>query len=118
MWNKRAMFTGITGDNWAEYVALILLVVGFFLALSTGSAVVSYAVIFFCGIFAARLSYTIRSQLGFPYFIILIGFLIGYIFGSQYGNKKIIISFFMIGYIVGYYIHSKGYIKTDGKKKK
>lgn len=118
MWGKRGLFAGITAENWVEYVTLILLVVGFFLALSTGSAVVSYAVIFFCGIVAARMSYTIRGELGFPLFIIIIGFLIGYVFGSHYGNRKVTILFFIIGYIIGYYIHSKGYIQAKKEKKK
>ena len=41
----------------------------------------------------------------------ILGFLIGYILGSFYGNRKIIIVLFALGYLLGYYCHHREWIK-------
>ena len=97
--------------SWVEYAFLALLVLGFILAASSGSAVISYITIVLIGILAARSMYKRRKGFKFPAFVILIGFLIGYILGSFYGNRKLILVLFVIGYMVSYYIHYRKWVK-------
>ena len=97
--------------SWVEYAFLALLVLGFILAASSGSAVISYITIVLIGILAARSMYKRRKGFKFPAFVILIGFLIGYILGSFYGNRKLILVLFVLGYMVSYYIHYRKWVK-------
>lgn len=99
-------------EDWVEYGAFILLIIGFILAALAGSAVIQYMIIFLCGLAAGRLWYRQKNHLKFPWVMILTGFLMGYVLGSFYGDKKIIVLLFIIGGIVSYYVHDKGYIKT------
>ena len=95
-------------DVWAEYFFFILLIMGFFVALIAGSAAISYIVVFLCGMMAGRLIYQKKEKVIFPYYLILVGFLIGYILGSRFGNKSVLITLFLAGSFISYYIHEKG----------
>ncbi|MBD3310624.1 hypothetical protein GF351_05385 [Candidatus Woesearchaeota archaeon] len=99
-------------DNWAELLAFCLLIIGFIFSASAGSAVISYIVIFLCGMAAGRLWYRQKNNLKFPWFLALMGFLLGYVIGSFYGSKRVIILLFIIGAILSYYLHAKEIIKT------
>jgi len=99
-------------ENWVEYLFFILLVFGFFLSIGSGSAVVSYFIIFFCGMMGGRLLFRLKKDLKIPWIIILVGFLIGFVMGSFYGDKKIIILSYIIGIVMSYYLHDKGLLKT------
>ena len=99
-------------DDWAEVVAFILLVIGFFLASGSGSAVISYLIIFLAGMVAGRIWYRIRSNLKTAWAVILIGFLIGFVLGSFYGNKRIIVVLYLFGIFLSYYLHKEKYIKS------
>ena|SRR3989338_4011015 len=118
MLNKKAMFVGLTTENWVEYLALLLLFAGFILALATGSAVVSYAVILLCGIVAARCSCTFGKNFKAPLAIIMVGFLAGYLLGVQYGSKKITLIMFIIGYIISYSYHTREEAKKGKERHK
>ena len=113
MWNKKGMLSGITGENWVEYFALLLIIVGFFLALSTGSAVISYFVMIFSGIIVARSACTFGQRFKTPLVIIVAGFLGGYLLGIQYGNRLVAFVLFILGYIFSIYVHKK-----EGKDKR
>jgi len=97
--------------NWVEVVFLIILVVGFLFSLIAPSAVLSYLIIFFAGMIAGRLLYFRKKSMIFPYFMICVGFLIGYLIGSRYGNWLVIAILFILGSILSYYLHEEGYIK-------
>jgi len=99
-------------ENWVEYVFFVLLVLGFFLAISSGSAIVSYVIIFFCGMMGGRLLFKLKSDLKIPWVIILMGFLIGFVMGSFYGDKRMIIFCYIFGIIFSHYLHEKGILKT------
>ena len=98
-------------DTWLEYAFLALLIIGFILAASSGSAVISYVIIGFVGFLSSSSLYHRKKGFKFPTIVILLGFLIGYILGSFYGNRKIIIVLFALGYLLGYYCHHRGWIK-------
>ena len=97
--------------NWVEYLFLFLMFVGLVLALKIGSAVMSYIIISLCGLISGRAFYKLRKNITFPFYIIILGFLLGYLIGSYYGNKQLIVIFFVIANIVGYFIYDKGYLE-------
>lgn len=99
-------------EHWVELLAFILLVIGFFLAAASGSAVISYFIVFFCGALGGRIWYTVKIDTKLAWSIILTGFLIGFVLGSYYGDKWVIILSYAGGFLLGYYLHKEGYIKS------
>ena len=97
--------------DWVEIVAFILLIIGFIMASTSGSAFLTYITIFFCGMIIGRFWFQRKKDIKIPYFIIIVGFLFGYILGSYYGNKWITIILFLVGSLFSYYLHEKGFIK-------
>jgi len=100
--------------SWPEILALILLVIGFILAVSAGSAVITYIVVFFSGLYFGRLWYAYYNSIRTPWFIIIFCFLIGYLLGSFYGSFRVIIVLFILGIFIGFYLHQKKIVKTRG----
>lgn len=96
--------------NWAELFFFVLLVIGFFLSLLAPSAVISYLMIFVLGMMSGRLIYERKQKLQFPYYLIVVGLLIGYLLGAYYGNKRIILTLFILGMITSYFLHNRGII--------
>lgn len=112
--NKKAMADMATAvwQQWAEVFFIILLLIGFLMAISIKSYIMHYIVIFLAGMMAGRLIYEKKGkQPVFAFFLIIVGFLFGYMLGSFSINKKMIVFFFIIGSLASYYIHKKGYIK-------
>jgi len=97
--------------NWAEFFFFVLMIVGFIIALFAPSAVISYIIIFLSGMIGGRLLYDRKQKLTFPYYIILIGFIIGYVIGTYYGSRKVVIILFILGILLSYHLHNKGYIR-------
>jgi len=100
--------------NWAEVFIILLIMVGFLLSISIRSAGLSYFIIFLAGLMGGRfIAKRHKRQPLFPYFLIIIGFLFGYILGALVFeiNKKVLVLLFVIGGIISFYIHKKGYIK-------
>ncbi len=97
--------------NWAELFFFILLIIGFLFSLLTPSAVLSYALIFCGGMMGGRLLYERKNKLQFPYYLWIIGFLIGYLLGAYYGNRNVMIILFVIGILLSYSLHDSGIIR-------
>jgi len=97
--------------SWAETFFFIFLLIGIIISVVAPSAFISYIVVFLCGMVAGRLLYDRKKRLTMPYYIIIIGFLIGYLMGMIYGSRKVIILLFIIGAIFSYYLYSEGYVK-------
>ncbi|MBS3098386.1 hypothetical protein J4209_06350 [Candidatus Woesearchaeota archaeon] len=97
--------------NWAELFFFILLIVGFLISLAAPSAVISYIVIFVAGMMAGRLIYEKKKKFQFPYYLIVVGFFIGFLIGARYGNKKVILTLFVLGTLISYFVHEKGIVK-------
>ena len=97
--------------NWAEFFFFVLMVIGFIISMIAPSAVISYIVIFLSGMIGGRLLYHRRKKLTFPYYLIIIGFLIGYVIGTYYGSRKVVIILFILGVLFSYHLHKKGYIR-------
>ncbi|MFH1642011.1 MAG: hypothetical protein ABIC04_03870 [Nanoarchaeota archaeon] len=97
--------------SWAEVMFFALLVIGFLFSLLTPSAVLSYALIFCAGMMGGRLIFERKDKLQFPYYLMIFGFLIGYLLGAFYGNRNVIVILFVIGGFLSYYLHDSGIIR-------
>ncbi len=98
-------------ENWAEIWFFILIVIGFLVSVTLDSKVIVYSTIFLCGAMSGRLIYERKNKLQFPYYLIIIGFLIGYMIGSRFGDRKMMIILFIFGTVLSYYLHNKRIIK-------
>jgi hypothetical protein len=99
-------------NNWVEYLFFLLLVLGFFLSISSGSAFVSYIIIFFAGMMGGRLLFTMKKSYKVPWILILTGFLIGFALGSSYGDNGVLTLSYIFGILGSYYLHNSGIIRT------
>jgi len=99
--------------SWAEFFFFTIMILGFLIALwaTSFSAVISYVVVFLSGMMGGRLLYERKKKLTIPYYIILAGFLIGFLVGTFYGSKTVVIVLFILGILFSYHLYNKGYIK-------
>jgi len=97
--------------RWAELFFFILLVMGFLFSILTQNLVLSYSLIFVAGMVGGRLIYERKNKLQLPYYLMTMGFLIGYLLGAFYGNRNVMIILFILGSLISYYLHDKGYIQ-------
>ncbi|MFH0868557.1 MAG: hypothetical protein V1831_04560 [Candidatus Woesearchaeota archaeon] len=99
--------------NWAEFFFFVVMVIGLIFGFwaTSFSAVISYIVVFLSGMIGGRLIYDRKGKITFPYYIIIIGFLIGYVIGTFYGSRKVVIVLFILGVLLSYHLCNKGYIK-------
>lgn len=98
-------------EYWAEFFSFVLLAIGFIVALVAESALISYIVLFLCGMMAGRLMSERYKKIKFPYYLVVIGFLIGYILGSRFGNKLVLLILFIVGAYISHYLHEHGFLK-------
>jgi len=105
------MTTHFFFKSWAEFFFFILMIFGFIISILVPSAVIGYTIAFLCGMMGGRLIHFRKKKIAAPYYIIIIGFIIGYLLGSYYGNRAIIVILFVLGIIFSYYLLEKGYIK-------
>ena len=97
--------------NYWEFLFFVLAVIGIMVALLAPSAVISYIIISISGIFAGRLIYARKNKIHFPYFMIIAGFVIGYLIGVYYGSKIVVALLFALGAILGYKLFDKKILK-------
>ena len=97
--------------SWAEFFFFVVMIIGFIIAIIAPSAVISYIVVFLSRMIGGRLLYERKTKLIFPYYIIIIGFIIGYMIGTYYGSRQVVIVLFVLGILLSYHLHNKGYIR-------
>lgn len=97
--------------NWMEFFFFALMIIGVIIALTAPSAVISYIIIFLSGMFAGRLIYEKKNKIQFPYFMIIVGFVIGYLIGVYYGSRGVAIVLFVVGAVVSYKLYEKKILK-------
>ncbi len=114
------MVTGPTmWKNWPELIALVVLIIGFIIAISLENPWFVYIVIFLVGLMAGRLFFLkLGRQPIFPFLIIIIGFLLGYLLGTfpTGANNKAVAILFFIGWIISHIAHKKAWIPSLNKK--
>ena len=98
--------------DWPEFLAFILLVIGFFSALGSGSAVIAYALVLLAGLMGGRIWFRVKDGFKTPWVIILTGFLIGFMLGSRYGSNRMILLFYVFGIGLSYYLHDREIITS------
>lgn len=98
-------------EGWAEIWFFIVIAIGFLISITIDSKVLVYFTIFLTGAMAGRLIFERKQKLSFPYYLIVIGFLIGYLIGSRFGDRRIMIVLFIFGTVLSYYAHDKGIIR-------
>ena len=97
--------------SWAEIFALVVLIMGFLFSIFLSNIYFTYIVICIAGLFAGRYYFLrIGHQPLFPFFLIIIGFLVGYLLGSFAANRYLIIILFFTAWAISHYAHKKGYI--------
>lgn len=100
--------------SWMEFFFLLITALGLIFALVVPSAIVGYALVFVSGYFAGRVLYQRRTNIIFPFYIIVAGFLIGYLVGMQYrqyGDWRIAAIIYIAGAVLSYQLHSKGVLR-------
>lgn len=97
--------------NWVEIWVVLLIVIGFLISLTIESLIFNIIVIFLAGFMGGVLLFEKnKRKFLFPYILIIIGFLFGFMLGT-FTHRKIIAFTFVAGVLIGYYIYEKGYLK-------
>ncbi len=95
-------------EAWAETLAVVLVLIGFLVSLLLTSALLVYLVIILAGFLAGRVFYIKRfKEPIFPFILMIIGFLFGYVLGSFGASRFWTVVFFAVGLAVSYYLHLK-----------
>ena len=93
--------------DWAEWIGTFLLIIGLIVALIINKPIVHFIVIFIAGMISGRLWYKERKQIKFPFFLILLGLILGYSIGIiiRKGDIFAIIFTFLLGLILNYILY-------------
>ncbi|MEW5896644.1 MAG: hypothetical protein AB1668_03060 [Nanoarchaeota archaeon] len=95
-------------EQWAELLSLLFLVVGFILSILLQNPYLSYITVLLGGFLAARGYYVKRYEEPIlPFILMILGFLIGYLVGSFWANRLLVLLFFALGFALSYYLHLK-----------
>ena len=95
-------------EDWAEIIALLLAAFGFIIAVALRNPLFSYFTILLSGFLAGRLFYMRRfKEPIFPFILIIVGFLFGYLIGGFWISRFWAFVFFGIAFSVSYYLHLK-----------
>ena len=111
---KKAAIGEMFYTSWPELFFIFLIVIGFVISIAIRNAALSYVVVFCVGLMGGRLiAKKIKKQPIFPYFLIVLGFLFGYLIGSFTIkiSRLLLIILFVVGGIVSYIVHKKEIIK-------
>ena len=102
---KRGMWFS---ENWAEFFFFCLLVFGFLFSLSLQSAKLSYVMIILFGLMCGR--FLSQRKKGLPFYLIVFGFLIGFILGARFASWKLLVFLFLLSSVASFVLHNKGYL--------
>jgi len=83
-----------------EMGSLALLICGFILSLTTGSAIIYYIIAFLTSVLFGRMWYRTIGKEQFKYAILITFFIVGFLVGnilSKYGDARITLGIFIIG---------------------
>lgn len=93
--------------QWAEVLTLLFLVLGFILSVLLQSALVSYISILVSGFLAGRIYFIKRYKVPLlPVILIILGFLVGYLIGSIWVNRVLVLLFFGGAFWGSHYLHT------------
>ena len=96
-------------EQWAEVLTILFLALGFVIAVLLQSALFTFLSVIIAGFLGARVYYMKRfSEPIFPFVLIIVGFLVGYLLGSFWASRLWVIVFFPLSFALSYYLHLKG----------
>ena len=96
-------------EQWAEVLTILFLALGFVIAVLLQSALFTFLSVIIAGFLGARVYYMKRfSEPIFPFVLIIIGFLVGYLLGSFWASRLWVLVFFALSFALSYYLHVKG----------
>ncbi len=93
-------------ENWVEVFFILFLAIGFVIAVLLKSVMFSSITVLLAGFVAGRTFYIKRYQEPIlPFVLIILGFLLGYLLGSVWVNRLLVLALFFVGFILSYYLH-------------
>ncbi len=104
--NKKGMWFS---ENWAEFFFFCLLIIGFLFSLAIQSATLSYVLIILFGIMCGR--FLSQRRKGFPFYLIVFGFFVGFLLGARFASMKLLILLFAVGGGVSFWLHRRGVLR-------
>lgn len=95
-------------EEWAEAFTLFFLFLGFVISVLLQNAALSYLSILLAGGMAGRIYYIkkMREPI-FPFILIILGFLVGYLIGNFWASRFWSLVFFAMGFLASYHLHRK-----------
>jgi len=93
----------VPGTDWAEFFFLVLLVFGFIIALSLRNAFITYVLILIFGAMCGR--FIQKRSKSFPFYLIVTGFLMGFMIGARHVRWLSILVLFLLAAIGSFYFH-------------
>lgn len=106
--NKKAYMNLV--DNWVDYVAIILLILGAAMAFIAGSKVLTILIVLLSSMVVGRIIYLKKTGHQLRLWCMIIAFLVGLIVGTRFLTYKAIIVTFVVGAVMGYYIKKHHYL--------
>jgi xanthosine utilization system XapX-like protein len=95
-------------EQWADVLTLFFLVLGFVISVLLKSAVWSYLSMIIAGGLAGRVYYIKHAREPiFPFVLMMIGFLLGYLVGNFWTSRLLTLLFFGLSFGASYYLHVK-----------
>ncbi|MBI4983388.1 hypothetical protein HZC32_01990 [Candidatus Woesearchaeota archaeon] len=95
-------------ESWAEALALLFMIIGFVSSLLLFNPLLSYLSVALAGFVAGRVYYVKRyTEPIFPFVLIIVGFLIGYLIGGFWVNRIVVLVIFITMLVLSYYLHLK-----------
>jgi uncharacterized membrane protein YfcA len=95
-------------EHWVEWTSVVFIVIGYVFSIFFSNAALSYITIFLGGFMAGRMFYIKHQQQPIlPTILIILGFLLGFLFGSIWVNRMMLIVFFALGFSLSYILHMK-----------
>lgn len=93
--------------NWMEVFFVIVMLIGIMIAIVVPSNFVSYMTITASGVAAGKIIYDRKNKVRFPYILIIIGFIVGYMVGAYNASRQLILLLFVLSALVSYHVLEK-----------
>ena len=93
-------------EDWAEVLAFGFLVLGVVISILLQNPLFTYITIILAGFLSGRIYYTIRyKEPILPFLLVIFGFLLGYLIGSFWTSRLLVLLFFLASFYGSYYLH-------------
>ncbi|MBI2108264.1 hypothetical protein HYT54_04000 [Candidatus Woesearchaeota archaeon] len=97
-------------ENWMEIFFILIMLLGIVMAVVVRSNIVSYMTITAAGVAAGKIIFERKNKVRFPYILIIIGFIIGYVIGAYDASRQLVLLLFVASSLITYNVLEKGWI--------